>query len=219
MENEYEEANTVSRVADESQSESLESGLTVESARGDADSKKLDECGGWTNEKHNLYLDSLENSFVKQLYSLLGVGGETQRLSRTRGLQSNSLKLTDQFTVLQNGYRQKVSFGKKRAHLETSSDYAMGTAVQGNILRSEEIKSSGDKPFTRTNYLVHEYPAQSTAEASGQNFREEEVEEKGCNSEVSRKRRRAANYDDSSLNDQVNYRKNNTYQTTLRVLY
>lgn len=57
-----------------------------------------------------------------------------------------------------------------------------------------------------------------TPEASGQNFREEEVEEKGCNSEVSRKRRREANYDDSSLNDQVNYRKNNTYQTTSCVL-
>ncbi|CAG7886374.1 unnamed protein product [Brassica rapa] len=201
MENEYEVVNTVSRDAAESQSDSstlsnsLESGLTV----GDADSKKLDECGGWTNEKHNLYLDSLENSFVKQLYSLLGGGGETQRLSRTRGVQSNSHKLTDQFTVLQNGYRQKVSFGKKRAHLET-----MGTAVQGNILCNEEIKSSGD---SMKNSLGHEYPAQNTAEASGQNFREEEVEEKGCNSEVSRKRRREANYDDSSLNDQVNYRK------------
>ncbi|KAH0940759.1 hypothetical protein HID58_000396 [Brassica napus] len=194
MANEYEVVNTVSlemhHDAAESQSDSstlsnsFESGLTV----GDADSKKLDECGGWTNEKHNLYLDSLENSFVKQLYSLLGVGGETQRLSRTRGVQSNSHKLTDQFTVLQNGYRQKVSFGKKRAHLET-----MGT----------------DKGFTRTSMrtsLVHQYPAQSTAEASGQNFREE-VEEKGCDSEVSRKRRRGANYDDSSLNDQVNYRK------------
>ena len=43
-----------------------------------------------------MYLDSLENSFVKQLYSLLGGGGETQRLSRTRGVQSNSHKLTDQ---------------------------------------------------------------------------------------------------------------------------
>lgn len=43
-----------------------------------------------------------------------------------------------------------------------------------------------------------------TPEASGQNFREEEVaEEKGCNSEASRKRRRGANFDDSSLNDQV----------------
>ncbi|KAG5412826.1 hypothetical protein IGI04_000393 [Brassica rapa subsp. trilocularis] len=188
MANEYEVVNTVSlemhRDAAESHSDSLESGLTVESSRGDADSKKLDECGGWTNEKHNLYLDSLENSFVKQLYSLLGVGGETQRLTRTRGVQSNSHKLTDQFTVLQNGYRQKFSFGKKRAHLET-----MGT----------------DKGFTRTSMrtsLVHQYPAQSTAEASGQNFREE-VEEKGCDSEVSRKRRRGANYDDSSLNDQV----------------
>ncbi|CAN7108542.1 unnamed protein product [Brassica rapa subsp. narinosa] len=191
MANEYEVVNTVSlemhHDAAESQSDSstlsnsFESGLTV----GDADSKKLDECGGWTNEKHNLYLDSLENSFVKQLYSLLGVGGETQRLSRTRGVQSNSHKLTDQFTVLQNGYRQKVSFGKKRAHLET-----MGT----------------DKGFTRTSMrtsLVHQYPSQSTAEASGQNFKEEEVEEKGCDSEVSRKRRRGANCDDSSLNDQV----------------
>ena len=25
-----------------------------------------DECGGWTNEKHNLYLDSSENSSLKQ---------------------------------------------------------------------------------------------------------------------------------------------------------
>ncbi|KAL0872640.1 hypothetical protein Bca101_022345 [Brassica carinata] len=208
------EANTVPLEMDrdaeasaaESQSESstlsnsLESGLTVESSRGDADAKKLDECGGWTNEKHNLYLDSLENSFVKQLYSLLGRGGRTQTLTRTRGVQSNPRKLTDQFTVLQNGYRQKVSFGKKRAHLET-----MGTAVQGNLLCNEEIKSSVDKAFTRTsmrNSLVHQYPAQSTAEESGQNFREE-VEEKGCNSEVSRKRRRGANFDDNSLNDQV----------------
>lgn len=41
------------------------------------------------------------------------------------------------------------------------------------------------------------------AEASGQNFSGEE-EEKGRNSEVCRKRRREANFDDSSLNDQVN---------------
>ncbi|KAF8112333.1 hypothetical protein N665_0065s0104 [Sinapis alba] len=196
MENEVN--NTVSLEMDRDSStlsNSLESGLTVESSRrGDADSKKLDECDGWTNEKHNLYLDSLENSFVKQLYSLL-VGGGTQTLSTTRGVQSNSHKLTHQFTVLQNGYRHKVSFGKKRAHLET--------AVQGNLLCNEEIKSSVDKGFTRTsmrNSLVHQSPAQSTAEESGQNFREEE---RGCNSEASMKRRRGANFDDSSLNDQV----------------
>ncbi|KAJ0252046.1 Cold-regulated protein 28 [Hirschfeldia incana] len=210
MENEYEvDRDAEEASAGESQSESsslsnsLESGLTVESSRGDADSKKLDECGGWTNEKHNLYLDSLENSFVKQLYSLLGGGGggKTQRLTRTRGVQSNSHKLTDQFTVLQHGCRHKVSFGNKRAHLET-----MGTAVQGSLLCREEIKSSGDKGFTRTSMSIssgHGYPAQSTAEASGQNFREEEVEEKGCNSEASRKRRRGAYFDGSSLNDQV----------------
>ncbi|KAF2583429.1 hypothetical protein F2Q68_00005717 [Brassica cretica] len=31
-----------------------------------AQAYQSDECGGWTNEKHNLYLDSLENLFVEQ---------------------------------------------------------------------------------------------------------------------------------------------------------
>ncbi|CAN7132718.1 unnamed protein product [Brassica rapa subsp. narinosa] len=165
-------------------SNSPESGLTVESSRGDdADAKKMEECGGWTNERHNSYLEYLENSFVKQLYSLLG-GEERRRLSTAHDLQSNShISTDDQFTVLQNGCRQKVNFGKKRPHLETSS--------------------------SRQTPLGHEYPAQSTAEASGQNFRE--VGEKECNSRASRKCRREANYDDSSLNDQVNIEKKNTY--------
>ncbi|XP_020874895.1 uncharacterized protein LOC9303213 isoform X3 [Arabidopsis lyrata subsp. lyrata] len=151
----------------ESQSEStlsnsLESGVTAETSRADADSKLCfflqDECAGWTNEKHNSYLDYLESSFVRQLYSFLG--GETQILSRTRDVQSNSHKSTDQFTVLQNGCWQKVNFGKKQAHLETSSEfrfqkkslrsksenpngnYTMGTAVQGDVLCHEETKHS-----------------------------------------------------------------------------
>lgn len=42
----------------------------------------------------------------------------------------------------------------------------MGTAVQGNILCNDQIKSSGDKGFARTsmrNSLGHEYQAQTTA--------------------------------------------------------
>ncbi|KAG2291743.1 cold-regulated protein 28 isoform X1 [Brassica napus] len=217
MENEY-GVNIVSLEMDrdaeasgESESESTlsnspESGHTVESSRGDADAKKMDECGGWTNERHNSYLEYLENSFVKQFYSLLG-GEERRRLSRARDLQSNSHKSTDQFTVLKNGCRQKVNFGKKRPRLETSSSRQTPENPNGiDIHVNEEIENSGgDKSFTRTSVttsLRHEYPAQSTAEASGQNFREE-VGEKGCNSRASRKRRREANYDDSSLNDQV----------------
>lgn len=47
-----------------------------------------------------------------------------------------------------------------------SSEYAIGTTDQGNVLCKEEIKNSGDKAFTRTamrNSLGHEYPAQCTA--------------------------------------------------------
>lgn len=59
------------------------------------------ECGGdWTNEKHNSYLDSLENSFVRQLYSLLGREEETRRTSRTRHVQSNSHTWTHQVRFL-----------------------------------------------------------------------------------------------------------------------
>lgn len=53
-----------------------------------------EECGGWTNERHNSYLEYLENSFVKQLYSLLG-GEERRRLSTAHDLQSNSHISTD----------------------------------------------------------------------------------------------------------------------------
>ncbi|CAN8327377.1 unnamed protein product [Cochlearia groenlandica] len=149
----------------ESQNESTQS-----SSRVDEEDSNLDESVGWTNEKHNSYLDYLESSFVKQLYSLLG--GETRTLSRTRDVRSKSHKSADQFMVIQTGCWQKVNIEKKRDRIQKTSP-------------------------------GHEYPAQSTAEASGQNFREVEEEEKECNSEVSRKRKREAKFDDSSFNDQV----------------
>lgn len=194
MENNY-EVNIVSLETDrdaeasaESQSESSSLSNSLKSRGDDADSN----LGEWTNERHSSYLDSLENSFVRQLYSLLG-REETRSVSRTRYVQSDSHKSTGQ---VRNGCRHKVNFGKKRAYLATSSDYTIGNADQGNVLR---------KAFTRTstrNSLGHESPARCDAEASGQNFREV-VGEKGCNSGLSRKRRREANYDESSLNDQV----------------
>ncbi|KFK30024.1 hypothetical protein AALP_AA7G208000 [Arabis alpina] len=192
MENDYRVMNIVSMEMDRDSAESTlsnSSGLTVHNSRGDADSK-LDV---WTNEKHNSYLDYLENSFVTQLYSLLG--GDAQRLSRARDVH----KSTDQFTVLQNGCWQKVNFGKKRARLEKDSSQSNPASPNGDALCSEETKHSGDKACTRTS-MSNSYPAQGSAEASGQNFREEELE-KGCDSEVTRKRKRGANYDDSSLKD------------------
>ncbi|KAH0915308.1 hypothetical protein HID58_029754 [Brassica napus] len=152
-----------------------EYGVNIVSLEMDRDAEASGESESERSVVDGRMRDTTQNSFVKQLYSLLG-GEERRRLSTARDLQSNShISTDDQFTVLQNGCRQKVNFGKKRPHLETSS--------------------------SRQTPLGHEYPAQSTAEASGQNFREE-VGEKECNSRASRKRRREANYDDSSLNDQ-----------------
>lgn len=57
-----------------------------------------------------------------------------------------------------------------------------------------------------------------SAEASGQNFREV-VGEKECNSGLSRKRRREANYDESSLNDQVNIKRKEHIPNKLHLCY
>ncbi|CAN8229523.1 unnamed protein product [Cochlearia groenlandica] len=199
------------------QARDCDSSLSKSRGVGDADSI-LNECVGWTNERHNSYLEYLENSFVKQLYTFLG--GDTHRLSKARDFRSNSRKSNDQFKVLHNGYWEKVNVGKKQAHTSEfrhqkhsfrnipenlDRGYSMGSYIQVNRLCNEESKHSGDKTLTRAylrSCVGDENSTQSNAEESGQNFEEEE--EKECDSKVNRKREREANNDDdSSLKDQV----------------
>ncbi|RVW61208.1 hypothetical protein CK203_020526 [Vitis vinifera] len=71
----------------------------------------------WTDEKHSLYLDSLESSFVNQLHSSMGLFG---RLSKVKMMELNSFQelavnaynSSDEYTVLQDGCWRKRNFGR-----------------------------------------------------------------------------------------------------------
>ncbi|XP_010526948.1 PREDICTED: uncharacterized protein LOC104804374 isoform X2 [Tarenaya hassleriana] len=103
------------------------------------------------------------------------------------------------FSVLQNGCWQKISFGTKITHSDLSSDfyfrenpltsrsaepsgsYTRTTAVRVNLPCNKEAIPSSDKAFSGTslrNPVGHECSTENTAEASGQNFTDEDKEEK-----------------------------------------
>lgn len=105
-------------------------------------------------------MQSNSHKSTDQVWGLLTVFSVTSFILLSFSETYNILVL--QFTVLQNGCWQKVNFGKKQAHLETSSEfrfqkkslrsksenpngnYTMGTAVQGDVLCHEETKHSGN---------------------------------------------------------------------------
>ncbi|XP_010548019.1 PREDICTED: uncharacterized protein LOC104819577 [Tarenaya hassleriana] len=215
--------------SESTRSNSLETGITVESSRcfssescGDAETRP-DECSGWTNEKHNSYIDSLEKSFVRQLYCLMG--RRNQRSFGTHHLPTtNSCKSIDQFAVLRDGCWQKIKFGNKRTRLDATSNiyfhenpwtshfpgpsgsYDGETAVRGDLYCNEETNHSGSKAFSGTplrNPVGHEGWTGIAAEASGQNFADESKEEKPSSHSPVCKRRRRDPEPNCSENDQV----------------
>lgn len=75
----------------------------------------------WTDEKHSMYLKSMEASFVKQLYNsmdLLGWNSGKDNLSGKKSSQKMHVgtnSKSGQFKVLQSGCWQKVNFRKAEA--------------------------------------------------------------------------------------------------------
>ncbi|KAL5558852.1 hypothetical protein UlMin_035063 [Ulmus minor] len=72
-------------------------------------------CTEWTNEKHSLYLKSMEASFVNQLYDsmeLLGWVSEKEDLSHAKQSKKTLLNSTaspGQFKVFRSGLWQKIN--------------------------------------------------------------------------------------------------------------
>ncbi|KAA8536202.1 hypothetical protein F0562_028680 [Nyssa sinensis] len=82
-------------------------------------------CTAWTNEKHRLYLDSLEASFVNQLQHSMGLLAWCSDSSRQ--LPVNSCTSSDQvrhlqFTVLRDGCWQKINFEQNQPLLDVAAD-------------------------------------------------------------------------------------------------
>ncbi|ONH91621.1 hypothetical protein PRUPE_8G126300 [Prunus persica] len=81
----------------------------------------------WTNEKHNLYLDSLETSFVNELYHSMRLRDWHQQKNArgTRSLQEVSFKTqnsSDQFMVVQDGCLQKINLRRNESLMESTAN-------------------------------------------------------------------------------------------------
>lgn len=82
----------------------------------------------WTDEKHRLYLSSMEASFVKQLYNLgsrstdlLG-GRERNKLDLNSSRRSNAISSSGQFKVLRGGSWQKINFERAQPQLDIADE-------------------------------------------------------------------------------------------------
>lgn len=81
----------------------------------------------WTDEKHSLYLDSLESSFVNQLHSSMGLFGRRSKvkmmeLNSFQELAMNAYNSSDEYTVLQDGCWRKRNFGRHQLLLDAAAE-------------------------------------------------------------------------------------------------
>ncbi|GAB2222429.1 hypothetical protein Droror1_Dr00013647 [Drosera rotundifolia] len=170
----------------------------------------------WTDEKHGLYLKSMEASFVNQLYDSINSQGGSWQIRHDPASGSSkhiNTRMTGQFKVHQNGSWQKLNFERPRPHAE-------GTAEHQHLLENPWIRHfrSGDRqqdaPFRipqettvvsgshpGTNGFVnmpqqlatssnHQVSSCNNEEASGQNFIDVDDDEHGEDN-VSHRRKRS----------------------------
>ncbi|KAF5758948.1 hypothetical protein HanRHA438_Chr16g0747841 [Helianthus annuus] len=133
----------------------------------------------WTNEKHNLYLKSIEASFVDQLYNSLDMlSRQTQITNRSDACISSG-----QCKVLRRGCWSKKSFNREKFQGYWIQHFKKGSCKRLSLTALQY-------PVTESKLDQHAI----VAEVTDQNF----VEDTSC----SRKRARVSKYDHAS-NDQV----------------
>nr|GME12821.1 uncharacterized protein LOC109162138 [Ipomoea batatas] len=86
---------------------------------------RLGDCTRWTNEKHNLYLDILEASFIKQLYqsTLLSRCSEQNKNNRNvvKELPAKMDRVFEQFPALQASCCNKNNIERDQPALYTAT--------------------------------------------------------------------------------------------------
>lgn len=142
---------------------SASSALTVKDSVCQKANVKPGQCTYWTDEKHNLYLDYLEASFVNQLHSSIGMFGGTFQENIWHFNSSQYLPGTTGLTP-----DQRNNFGKNLLPLDTMTDSCV-------VLENPCIHSSGSS--TSSEQLLCRQCHQSLVcaeEFSDQNFVDED---------------------------------------------
>ncbi|XP_031116791.1 cold-regulated protein 28-like [Ipomoea triloba] len=175
---------------------------------------KLGDCTRWTNEKHNLYLDILEASFVKQLYqsTLLSRCSEQNKNNRNvvKELPAKMDRVFEQFPALQASCnKNNIERDQPALYTATPSSHAQqlyeADLHKCHKLHSEKKCLQEKRKFpcglAKRSELHTDLQNSvcSMTEGSGQNFVD------GCEENTDRKRRKAATGDISSheVHDQI----------------
>ncbi|GMI82634.1 hypothetical protein HRI_001932700 [Hibiscus trionum] len=154
------------RIAHQEQSPSLDS-LVTESTTSTE----------WTDEKHSLYLKSMETSFVNQLYdsvNLLGSNSQKAKLPRPKSSRQKKCTSSGQFKVLRDGCWKKVDFERPGVQLLKTND-------SHSFVASPWIQHfrSGSKSSVLASCSFQD--SASSKEMSDQNFVDEEKGERTNN--------------------------------------
>ncbi|KAA8545872.1 hypothetical protein F0562_020677 [Nyssa sinensis] len=179
------------------------------------------QCTAWTDEKHSLYLDSLEASFVNQLQHSIGLLAWCSDSSQQ--LPANSRSSCDQFTVLRGGCWQKIKFernqplldaaadshvipdnpwihhfictGKSRTIASAGSQQHRMLYSKGTLLGGKRTLSQGLVTSLEQLPICHQYYQDSIGsitEISDQNFVDEDGEDKSGNFSIGKRLKTAA---------------------------
>ncbi|XP_010688909.1 cold-regulated protein 27 isoform X1 [Beta vulgaris subsp. vulgaris] len=152
----------------------------------------------WTDEKHSLYLKSIETSFLHQLYSSMDSSylySQKMQPPYTRSSKHNESKAVDQFQIFQHGCWQRIKLGRGepppqragKCHLLLQNPWIQhfrskyGQTIQGNASYGSQPGGYEERAtYTRTfadisdNFPICQTTADSSIgeEFSGQNFDE-----------------------------------------------
>ncbi|KVI06643.1 uncharacterized protein LOC112509870 [Cynara cardunculus var. scolymus] len=166
----------------------------------------------WTNEKHSLYLKSIEASFVDQLYNSLDIQScHTQKTCSSDAISSwkNNGNTSGQFKVLQAGRWSKKNFRRENSQLKDADKPHVSPGnpwiqhfTNGSRHGAVAFPTLQERPSSTAISLQSPVPEsqlhQDSAEVTDQNF----VEDTSIHRTHSRKRMRTCIAAHAS-NDQV----------------
>lgn len=177
----------------------------------------------WTNEKHSLYLKSMEASFVNQLYKSMDLFGSTLENCQSKP-KSSKHKLNSaaagsgQYKVFQDGCWSKIDVMSNEPRVNNAEDsggcpvnpwirhyrYADRQAARNSSV--SHIKASSPttvNQFPACHFQIrHQDSIDSNTEVMGQNFNDEDLEEEKSGRIHDTKRTKTSR-DSISSNDQV----------------
>ncbi|KAK4800615.1 hypothetical protein SAY86_021102 [Trapa natans] len=209
---------------------SEESSVTVDSSTsvtcGGADTSVVQYIG-WTDEKHNLYLHSLERSFVEQLNNSKRIQGAILREGLEGPFPSLQLDLenctsSDEFKVLQDGCWQNIDFQSQRMGNSSTYNLTKRSRIQnfplGNGYPLHSLAylqegtsgvhalengafSCGTASTSIQHHIHYLNPVGATAEGTDQNFPDEDGKHHSAYSPKAKRVRISAV--DRQTNDQV----------------